>query len=63
MVPAGTSMVRVLLMGSLILRDSANVFAISWSLLPGWCGDGLGKMMLGADGVLALDEWELATDS
>jgi hypothetical protein len=50
-------------MGSLILRDSANVFAISWSLLPGWCGDGLGKMMLGADGVLALDEWELATDS
>jgi hypothetical protein len=25
--------------------------------------NGLGRMMLGTDGVLALDEWELVTDS
>jgi hypothetical protein len=62
-VPTGTSIVRVLLIGSLIFRDSAREWAISWSLLPGWYGDGLGLMLLGMDGVLALDEWELVTDS
>jgi hypothetical protein len=56
MVPAGTSVVRVRLIGALIFKDSANVAAISWSLLPGRKGDGLGRITLGTDGVLALDE-------
>jgi hypothetical protein len=55
-VPAGTSMVRVLLIGALIFKDSAKEAAISWSLLPGRKGDGLGLILLGIDGVLALDE-------
>jgi hypothetical protein len=46
-----------------MFKDSANEVAISWSRLPGRKGDGLGRIMLGTDGVLALDEWELATDS
>jgi hypothetical protein len=63
MVPAGASIVRVLLIGALIFKDSASEAAISWSLLPGRKGDGLGRITLGTDGVLALDEWELAIDS
>jgi hypothetical protein len=49
-------MVRVLLIGALIFKDSASEAAISWSLLPGRKGDGLGRLTLGTDGVLALDE-------
>jgi hypothetical protein len=56
MVPAGTSVVRVRLIGVLIFKDSASEAAISWSLLPGRKGDGLGWITLGTDGVLALDE-------
>jgi hypothetical protein len=46
-----------------MFKDSANEAATSWSLLPGRKGDGLGWMTLGTEGVLALEEWELATDS
>jgi hypothetical protein len=56
MVPAGASIVRVLLIGAWMFKDSANEVAISWSLLPGRKGDGLGRMILGTDGVLALEE-------
>jgi hypothetical protein len=35
-----------------MFSDSASVAAISWSLLPGWYGEGLGRMMLASDGVL-----------
>jgi hypothetical protein len=62
-VPVGTGMVSVLLIGSLMFSDSANVRAISWSQFPGWYGEGLGLMMLGSDGVLARVVGNLVIDS
>jgi hypothetical protein len=46
-----------------MFSDSASVAAISWSLLPGWYGEGLGLMMLGSDGVLMQVVGKLAIDS
>jgi hypothetical protein len=63
MVPTGTSLVSVLLIGSQIFSNSASVCAISWSRLPGWYGDGLGLIMLGSDGILTRVVGELAIDS
>jgi hypothetical protein len=46
-----------------MFSDTANVWAISWSLLPGWYGDGRGRIGLGSDGVLTWVVGELTTGS